>query len=217
VSTSVSDTFHTIVATSRATQLAAVTALAIGATTLPAAGAKLVAVKHTEAAPVSETTEMAVRRMPPRMSPERRRVRHAKRWRSRGQVATAGRGGGREASLVPELRALIADLRQLHGADSVRVISGRDRRAYTRSCHPFGQAFDAHVSRAVMADLRGRRFGLITYSGGMHHVHVSSCAREAGLRAHKRVGSSNILARYMARRERSRGSTVMQTNDQSSY
>jgi hypothetical protein len=55
------------------------------------------------------------------------------------------------------------------------------------SCHNRGHAFDAQLSaaarRAVMAN---KSLGVITYSGRMTHIHVSDCARERGLRAHKR-------------------------------
>lgn len=204
VTIKVSGHLHGIVATSRALRLASLTALAIGATSLPAGATKSVASKHTEVTPVSNTDMSARRKVRSKKvrSYERRRARHARVRHARRHAQHVRYPGGREAGLVPELRSLIADLQQRHGADSVRVISGRDSRGYRKSCHPSGQAFDAHVSRAVMADLRSRGFGLITYSGAMHHVHVSSCVREAGLRAHKQVGGRNIFARYMGRTRR---------------
>jgi hypothetical protein len=207
---SISGALRDVIPTSRANRLAAITAFAIGIAALPAIGAPAAASKTVDAAQPSETTDVSARRKLRRTAHKSRRVRHARVRAVRAVRARHARShgdqaqhhGGREASIAPELRSLIANLRQRYGADSVRVISGRDGRAYARSCHPLGQAFDAHVSRAVMADLRSRHFGLITYSGGMHHVHVSSCAREAGLRAHKNVGGRNIFARYMGKMRR---------------
>lgn len=204
---SISGALRDVIPTSRANRLAAITAFAIGIAALPAIGAPAAASKTVDAAQPSETTDVSARRKLRRTAHKSRRVRHARVRAARARHAPshgdqAQHHGGREASIAPELRSLIANLRQRYGADSVRVISGRDGRAYARSCHPLGQAFDAHVSRAVMADLRSRHFGLITYSGGMHHVHVSSCAREAGLRAHKNVGGRNIFARYMGKMRR---------------
>jgi len=99
---------------------------------------------------------------------------------------------GSEASLSPKLRGVIAELRRTYGKTAVRNVGGarRGNIAGTKmpSCHNGGHAFDAHLSaaarRAVMAD---KSLGVITYSGRMTHVHVSDCARERGLRAHKRT------------------------------
>lgn len=196
---------HDIVSTRRVCRVAALAAFAVGLATLPASNARSAISNAVQASTSHDTTEMSSRRKVRRVAHERRkvrRVRHARSRHARGVARSAEYRGGREASISQELRSLIADLRSKHGADSVRVISGRDSRGYSKSCHPLGQAFDAHVSRTAMADLRSRHFGLITYSGGMHHVHVSSCAREAGLRAHKSVGGRNIFARYMGRMKR---------------
>jgi hypothetical protein len=182
----------------RTRRSAALAAFAVGLAALPAAGSTPVAASHVEALSSGETTDISARRKA-RQSWRERRVRHRAARHHRSQRRHLRHRGNRVAGIAPDLRALIAELQARHGPGSVRVISGRDGRAYRRSCHPFGQAFDAHVSRAVLADLRSRRFGLITYSGAMNHVHVSSCAREAGLRAHKRVGGRNIFARYAAR------------------
>ena len=105
-------------------------------------------------------------------------------------IRTYMRTGG-EASLSPKLRGVIAELRRKYGNSAVRNVGGarRGNVAGTNmpSCHNGGHAFDAHLSaaarRAVMAD---KSLGVITYSGRMTHIHVSDCARERGLRAHKR-------------------------------
>jgi hypothetical protein len=113
-------------------------------------------------------------------------------------AACAGWRADPEAGLAPALAQLVRDLRVRHGAASVRVSDGRSHR-YVKdahghdlrlSCHASGEAFDGYLSRAALADVRARKaFGLITYSGAMHHVHVSSCAREAGVRAHQVVNA----------------------------
>lgn len=98
---------------------------------------------------------------------------------------------GGEASLSPKLRGVIAELRRTYGKTAVRNVGGARRGnvigTNMPSCHNGGHAFDAHLSaaarRAVIAD---QSLGVITYSGHMTHVHVSDCARERGLRAHKR-------------------------------
>jgi len=102
-----------------------------------------------------------------------------------------------EAGLSRALTQLIASLRARHGAGSVAVISGKEFRTFKDkfgrnlvSCHADGEAFDAKLSAPARADVRARHeLGIITYSGAMHHVHVSSCAREAGIRAHSIVNA----------------------------
>jgi hypothetical protein len=98
---------------------------------------------------------------------------------------------GGEASLSPKLRGVIATIRAQYGNGAIRNIGGAraGNVAGTRmpSCHNGGHAFDAHLSAAALAYVKSRRdLGVITYSGRMHHVHVSDCAREAGGRWHKR-------------------------------
>jgi hypothetical protein len=211
VTVTVTNALHDIVSTLSAKRITAVLAFAIGLIVSPAGATERAAPlgAASEWASAGASTDLSARRKLRRYahahghaykrgrSYKRSRFRHA---HHRGGPVTARRGAGRIAGLAPDLRGLIADLQARHGADSVRVISGRDSRGYSRSCHPSGQAFDAHVSRAAMADLRSRHYGLITYSGGMHHVHVSSCSREAGLRAHKRMGGGAVYARYMGGR-----------------
>ena len=95
-----------------------------------------------------------------------------------------GKGGG-EASLSPKLRGVISHLRRAYGPSAVRNVGGRGGRPGP-SCHPSGNAFDAHLSAAARRYVMGRRdLGVITYSGRMSHVHVSDCARERGDRGHK--------------------------------
>lgn len=93
---------------------------------------------------------------------------------------------GGEKSLSPKLRGVINHLRRAYGPSAVRNVGGRGGRPNV-SCHPSGNAFDAHLSAAARRYVMGRRdLGVITYSGRMSHVHVSDCARERGYRGHKR-------------------------------
>lgn len=129
-------------------------------------------------------------------SAEARTLRQYKQRVMASSVSTAG--------LAAPLQSLISELRSRHGAGSVRVISGRAHR-YVRpgllSCHASGQAFDANMSAAALADVRGRRqFGLIFYSGSMNHVHVASCSREAGIRVNRATGSSRVATRRGTRK-----------------
>ena len=103
----------------------------------------------------------------------------------RGNIFKAyGKGGG-EASISPKLRGVISHLRRAYGPSAVRNVGGRGGRPGP-SCHPSGNAFDAHLSAAARRYVMGRRdLGVITYSGRMSHVHVSDCARERGYRGHK--------------------------------
>lgn len=102
-----------------------------------------------------------------------------------------GRSGG-EASLSPTLKGVIATLRRQYGKAAVRNVGGARAgsvagRPGMPSCHNGGHAFDAHLSAAARRYVQGRRdLGVITYSGRMHHVHVSDCARERGYRGHTR-------------------------------
>jgi hypothetical protein len=113
-------------------------------------------------------------------------------------VRAASAGSMREAFLAPPLIQLIAELRSAHGAQSVRVSAGRSfryvrdgqGRALRLSCHAAGEAFDGYLSGAALAAVRAKKFyGVITYAGAMQHVHVSSCARERGVRAHMTVNA----------------------------
>jgi hypothetical protein len=112
-------------------------------------------------------------------------------WNVAAQHAPRKKAVGGEASLSPTLRGVVATIRAKYGAGSIRNIGGARNTlvAGTRmpSCHNGGHAFDAHLSPAALAYVRSRKdLGVITYSGRMHHVHVSDCARERGGRWHKR-------------------------------
>lgn len=102
-----------------------------------------------------------------------------------------GRSGG-EASLSPKLKGVIATIRGKYGRGAVSGIGGARSgsvagRPGMASCHNGGHAFDAHLSAAARRYVQSRSdLGVITYSGRMHHVHVSDCARERGYRGHKR-------------------------------
>ena len=101
------------------------------------------------------------------------------------------RSGG-EASLSPKLKGVIATIRSKYGRGAVSGIGGARAgnvkgRPGMPSCHNGGHAFDAHLSAAARRYVQSRSdLGVITYSGRMHHVHVSDCARERGYRGHKR-------------------------------
>lgn len=132
---------------------------------------------------------------------------------SEHSAARRYRGAGAsnaESGLDGSLRGEIARLRGLYGHSAVRVIGGASHRnvAGTNmiSCHSGGHAFDGYLSAAAMADLRRTSFGIITYSGGHDHVHVSSCPRERGLRAHNGGGVRTFSAgkRWKKKRSRSR-------------
>lgn len=100
------------------------------------------------------------------------------------------RSGG-EASVSAKLRGVIATIRAKYGRGAISGIGGARGgdvagRPGMASCHNGGHAFDAHLSAAARRYVQGRRdLGVITYSGGMRHVHVSDCARERGYRGHK--------------------------------
>lgn len=127
----------------------------------------------------------------------------ARRYRGAGS-------GNAESGLDGSLRGEIARLRALYGPGAVRVIGGAAHRnvAGTNmlSCHSGGHAFDGYLSAPAMAALRRSSFGIITYSGGHDHVHVSSCARERGLRAHNGGGVRTFSAgkRWKKKRYRTR-------------
>lgn len=111
-------------------------------------------------------------------------------YKDRTVTAYARKAGG-EGSLSPKLRGVIALLRSQFGSSAVRNVGGAraGNVAGTRmaSCHNGGHAFDAHLSAAARRYVQGRKdLGVITYSGRMHHVHVSDCARERGYRGHQR-------------------------------
>lgn len=114
-------------------------------------------------------------------------------WNVHAQRTVQGyaRSAGGEASLSPTLRGVIATIRSRYGSRAISGIGGarRGNVAGTRmpSCHNGGHAFDAHLSSAARGYVMSRRdLGVITYSGRMHHVHVSDCVRERGGRWHKR-------------------------------
>lgn len=119
--------------------------------------------------------------------------RYSYRWKRRAYVAKAKPTNilkayavsGGEAGLSTNLRSVIAMLRAKHGRGAVTGVGGRGPRPNV-SCHPTGNAFDAHLSSAALRTVKARRdLGVITYSGSMRHVHVSDCARERGYRGHK--------------------------------
>lgn len=128
--------------------------------------------------------------------------------------AAASVGGSKaEQSLSSELRGVVADLRSRHGAGSVTVAHGysyrRVRGSRRMSCHSTGDAFDGRLSAAALSTARANpRVGIITYSGAMHHVHVSVCARERGIRTHLVVNGSGVPVKYARKKKGARYATA---------
>lgn len=84
------------------------------------------------------------------------------------------------------LYGLMGELRARYGNGCCRVISGYRPGALVagtnmRSCHATGQAIDVILSGPAKAHVLRTRFGIIRYASG--HWHISSCARELGIRA----------------------------------